>query len=139
MAAMQGVDSLAIAAQGSWASVETINKHYLSKAMALKGDAPLAVIQSITDASNAIDFELGGLVTGQPKIETFNTDQLVEKFIEMRQGYWDLIFHTDLTIEEKRGFTSYFRSADKYVTEYNGDSVIDQFNETWTDCIIQNG
>ena len=57
---MAGVDSIAVAAQGSWGSVQTINKHYASKAIVLQGDAPRAVIKSILDSAKRTQKTLSG-------------------------------------------------------------------------------
>ncbi|WP_045861664.1 hypothetical protein [Teredinibacter purpureus] len=63
-----------------------------------------------------------------------NVKEIQNQLCELRAGYWDVIFHTRLTLEEKRGFTSYFRSADKYVTDHGGESILDSFNKTCKDC-----
>lgn len=54
LAAMEGVHAADIAAQGSWSSTETVNKHYINKAIGLLGKAPLAVLTSISKVSNAM-------------------------------------------------------------------------------------
>ena len=54
LAAMEGVHAADIAAQGSWSSTETVNKHYISKAIGLLGKAPLAVLTSISKVSDAL-------------------------------------------------------------------------------------
>jgi hypothetical protein len=132
LAAMRGVSAMAIAAQGSWTSIETINKSYVSKALALQGEAPLAVLESIKQADKALTLELGNevpLLANKGMAEV----SVLQGFEEMRQGYWDVIFHTDITIEAKRGFASYFRSADKYVVESGGESIMNNFNRTCSD------
>jgi hypothetical protein len=133
LAAARGVSAMAIAAQGSWSNLNTVNKHYVSKALALMGDAPIAVIDCIAHASNAIESELALLAKNSKSIEPI-TIQIAEQFSEMRSGYWDMIFHTNLSIEEKRGFSSYFHAADKYVVQHDGDSILDKFNQTCIDC-----
>jgi len=55
IASMEGVGAMEIAAQGSWSSVETINKHYVGKALALLGRAPNAVLESIARVSSELD------------------------------------------------------------------------------------
>jgi len=54
IASMEGVGAMEIAAQGSWSSVETINKHYVGKALALLGRAPNAVLDSIARVSSEL-------------------------------------------------------------------------------------
>lgn len=54
LAAMEGVHAADIAAQGSWSSTETVNKHYISKAIGLLGKAPLAVLSSISKATEVL-------------------------------------------------------------------------------------
>ena len=132
LSAMKGVDAMAIAAQGSWSSVDTINKNYVSKALALQGHAPLAVLSAIDDARKAIDIELALVHQKQRGIEQLTPDTQ-ESFSEMRRGFWDVIFHTDLTIEEKRGFASYFRAANKSVVAHGGKCMIELFNRTCED------
>lgn len=56
------------------------------------------------------------------------------RYAELRSGFWDVIFHTDIDIQIKRGFASYFRSADDYVVESGGESIMQLFNETCRDC-----
>jgi integrase len=50
LAALEGVNAVDIAAQGSWESIETVNKDYVSKSVALQGKAPIAVLASIEKA-----------------------------------------------------------------------------------------
>lgn len=57
-----------------------------------------------------------------------------KRYSELRAGFWDVIFHTDLDIFVKRGFATYFRSADQYVVENGGESAIKLFNDTCRDC-----
>jgi len=129
LAALRGVGAMSIAAQGSWSDINTVNKHYVSKALALQGEAPAAVIESIALASNAIESEIELLVKNSTGVE-LKDDLIAEQFSEMRTGYWDIVFNSNLTIAEKRGYASYFRSADKYVVNAGGKSIIEQFNAT---------
>ena len=132
LAASKGVSAMAIAAQGSWSDLNTVNKHYVSKALALMGDAPKAVIDCIGQASNAIESELELLVQDHIGIE-HKDDLIAVQFAEMRSGYWDIVFHSNITLEEKRGYASYFRSADQYVVNAGGESVLPLFNATCAD------
>jgi hypothetical protein len=57
-----------------------------------------------------------------------------DNFAELRSGYWDVIFHTDLDIALKRGFATYFRAADDYVVQNGGVSIMGRFNATCENC-----
>lgn len=135
LSAMEGVSAIAIAAQGSWASIDTINKSYVSKAIALLGQAPVAVIKSIAKASNALSLDNSQASIESP--DSMNIKQQLDlrsKFEELRDGYWSIVFHSDLSMPEKRGYASYFRSADKYVVEQGGESLQESFNATCENC-----
>ena len=47
IAALEGVNVVDIAAQGSWASIDTVNKDYISKSIALQGKAANAVMNAL--------------------------------------------------------------------------------------------
>ena len=64
----------------------------------------------------------------------FSNSDLIERFSELRSGFWDVIFHTDIPLSSKRGFASYFRSADKDVVDLGGESIMNLFNKTCADC-----
>lgn len=64
----------------------------------------------------------------------FAIDLNKKRFDELRSGFWDVVFHTDIDIFAKRAFATYYRSADQYVVENGGDSTIRLFNDTCRDC-----
>jgi hypothetical protein len=57
-----------------------------------------------------------------------------KRFSELRAGFWDVIFHTEVDIFVKRGFATYYRLADHYVVENGGESTMKLFNDTCRDC-----
>ena len=58
---------------------------------------------------------------------------LIEKFTELRDGYWNAILYTDISINIKRDLVLYFRAADKYVVECGGESVMESFDRKCVD------
>lgn len=97
IAALEGVNSVDIAAQGSWSGTETVDRYYVSKAVSLKGRAPLAVIGAIRKAYESLQgchedskdflFELKGHKTSLNYQESLALYESLKEYLsENRKG-----------------------------------------------------
>lgn len=77
LSALEGVDSLEIAAHGGWTSVETINQNYLSKIIGLNGSVPEALLRSFKKADLALtndSFGTHSLMIKGKEVELTNSE-----------------------------------------------------------------
>jgi integrase len=111
IAAMEGVNVVDIAAQGSWGSIDTVNKDYISKSIALQGKAAKAVMNAVileadkqSGANPIVRVDMPDMIPGLLNLSETQCLQLLSNLSD-RLGIETIKSITESELTEDRGIS----------------------------------